>query len=371
MKKLLPIILCLTLLTGCSGGSVYSNYRELEQLTVIQSMGLDAQDNGDVLVSVSAGAKSSPGEGTFLSASAESITSARKKLSDYSSDEQLFFAHTSYIAVGERTARQGLKPYFDYIARVSDLRLDVPMFCVTGSTANALMSGASDATGVFRSLEQNSETRGDCVIFSVSEIVGALDINGCALMTAVRPEKSKNAVKSAGKKELSALPDGYAVIKHGAMVGRIPADCALGVGILTDKAGPAEIDVETDTAKLTLALDDCSCDISPVIENGALTAININVEMSTALTELDGSESIDAAEAALSRKIHGLVGAVLDASKSLSCDFLQLGTALERKAPRELRGLADSFSQKLGSVDFNINVNASIDRSFDLLMRFG
>ena len=37
--RIIALILCLATLTGCSGGSLYSNYRELEQLTVIETMG--------------------------------------------------------------------------------------------------------------------------------------------------------------------------------------------------------------------------------------------------------------------------------------------------------------------------------------------
>ena len=56
MKKFICLICaaCLFLLSGCSGGSIYTNYREVEQLMVIQTMGFDKDKNG-VTLSVSTG----------------------------------------------------------------------------------------------------------------------------------------------------------------------------------------------------------------------------------------------------------------------------------------------------------------------------
>ena len=363
MKKLLPILLCLTLLTGCSGGSVYSNYRELEQLTVIQTMGLDALSDG-VLLSAASGTDGSEKKVSRFSAAAPTVTAAREKLRDYCTDGQLFFAHTSFIAVGEQTARAGLMPYLDYVARVSDLRLCVPMLVVSGATAESLVTGASDCTGALRSIEENSRTRGDCILFSAADVIAALDANGCALMTAVKPAEAAEVVRDAKAGELTALPDGYAVLKDGAMIGRISADDALGVGLLAGRAGPAAIGLKVGDAALTVQLDDCSCELSPVVENGAVTAIDVSVKISTALTELDGTADKAETEAALAARIRGLVLSVLGTAGALHCDFLQLGAVLERQYPKECRGFARELSRM--SLHYNVYVDAAVDRSFDL-----
>ena len=56
IKKITAAVLALSLiaLSGCSGGSIYSNYREIEQLVVIQTMGIDKTDDG-VCLSISSG----------------------------------------------------------------------------------------------------------------------------------------------------------------------------------------------------------------------------------------------------------------------------------------------------------------------------
>ncbi len=47
MKKLVSLLLALAMMPGLAGcGSVYSNYREMEQLLVLQTMGLDSAAEG-------------------------------------------------------------------------------------------------------------------------------------------------------------------------------------------------------------------------------------------------------------------------------------------------------------------------------------
>ena len=54
MKRCLPLILALSLLlSGCSG-SIFTNYREIEQMQLIQTLGVDRIGNR-LSVSVSGG----------------------------------------------------------------------------------------------------------------------------------------------------------------------------------------------------------------------------------------------------------------------------------------------------------------------------
>ena len=256
--RIAAVLVLAALLTGCSGGSIYSNYRELEQLMVIQTMGFDWAESG-VRLSASSGSDSAGGGGgsesgaeqsgsagvARLAAEAPSFSLAEEKMQDYSAREDLFFAHTAYIAIGGASAKESLKPFLDYIERSTDLRLDIPLFVVTNGTASELVLGAGgetyDATSVLRSLERNIILRGDGVIFSAAEVVSSLDENGCALITAIKSVKADKAVKEAKAAELTAIPDGFAVIKNGRAVGSVPVDCAKGVNVLQNKVGSAMI----------------------------------------------------------------------------------------------------------------------------------
>ena len=372
--RIIALILCLAALTGCSGGSLYSNYRELEQLTVIQTMGFDSLGGGRVMLSVSSGEglsgsdPSGPGV-SCLFAEADSITLAREKMQDMSASEQLFFAHTAYAAIGSDTAAEGIMPYLDYIARISDLRLDVPLFVVEGSSARELICGAGgsdhDATSVFRSVERSCGLRGDCIVFSAAEILPAIYKNGCALLTAVRTENAADAVTGAKPGELTAVPDGLVIIKGGRAVGRISAEDSLGVSLLLGRAGPAAVELTAGDGRATAQLDKCSCEISPVIENGRVEAFYVKLTVSAALSEISGAPDKRSIEKALEDSLTAKMRSVLSLSKRLDCDFLQLQTMFARQKPFALAGSGrGSFDMR--DIYYNVETSASLDRSFDI-----
>ena len=372
------------LLTGCSGGSIYSNYRELEQLMVIQTMGFDWADNG-VRLSASSGSDSAGGGGggsqggaeqsgpasvARLSAEAPSFTLAKEKMQNYSAREDLFFAHTAYIAVGGASAGKSVMPFLDYIERSTDLRLDIPLFVVTNGTASELVLGAGgetyDATSVLRSLERNIMLRGDGVIFNAAEVVSSLDANGCALITAVKSVKAGKAVKEAKKAELTAIPDGFAVIKNGRAVGSVPAEYAKGVNVLQNKVGPSSVELTVGGKRATVQLDKCACRITPVFDGGELSGLEVKITLDAALSETAGSFEPKALSRALANEVKRWVTQVLDISRSLECDFLQLGRVLERQEPKQLHGVSAGLSERLRDLYYNIGVEAEVDRSFDV-----
>lgn len=352
--RIAAVLVLAALLTGCSGGSIYSNYRELEQLMVIQTLGFD-RTSGGVRLSASSGSDSAGGGGggdsgteqsgsagvARLAAEAPSFTLAEEKMQDYSAREDLFFAHTAYIAIGGASAKESLKPFLDYIERSTDLRLDIPLFVVTNGTASELVLGAA-------------------------EVVSSLDENGCALITAVKSVKADKAVKEAKAAELTAIPDGFAVIKNGRTVGSVPVDCAKGVNVLQNKVGPSSVKLRVGNDTATVQLDKCACRITPMFGGGVLAGLDVKITLSAALSETTGSVGVQELNRALADEVERWVMQVLDISRSLECDFLQLGKVLERKQPQRLHGASADLSERLRDIYYNVGVEAEVDRSFDV-----
>ena len=384
LTRIIAVVCLAALLSGCSGGSVYSNYREIEQLMVIQTMGFDYAKSG-VRLSASSGSDSAGGGGggnakggeqggsaqvARLSAEAESFSLAKERMQDYSAREDLYFAHTSYIAVGGESAKKSVMPFFDYIERSTELRLDIPLFVVTNGAASELVLGAGgesyDATSVLRSLERNLTLRGDGVIYNAAQIVTALDTNGCALISAVKAVKADESVKEAKQSELTAIPDGYTVIKNGKAVGSIPIEYARGVNILQNKVGPSSVELDTDGTRATVQLDKCSCDINPVFDGEHLAGLEIQITLTAALSETADSIETQKLSRALANTAKLWVTKVLGISQSLECDFLQLGSVLERKEPKRLAGMSSDLSESLPSIYYNVGVEAEVNRSFDV-----
>lgn len=379
MKKRILSLLCAAAVfvfpSGCSGGSVYSNYRDIGQLLVIQTMGFDERD-GEIVLSVSAegsegdgaGADVSSNEPVRLHSSAQTVADARELLQSYSGGRQLFFGHTSYVILGSSVLSSGVGRYFDCIERDASFRLCIPVFAVYSSSAAELVLGSGgsrhDSTKLLRAATEDLRLRGDARVYTASEIISQLDRNGTALICAARTVPAGISDTAAEDGEMAILPDGYVVIHDGKVVGKLPHELAAGVSLLKNELGTMPIAV----GGASLQIDRAHCTLTPVFgSDGKPEGLNISIECSASLAEAGkDSASQDELEKLLAQELKVRTEAVLDYEAQCGCDFLHLGSALELRYPKKLSGCTGDFSRLLPFIYYNVRVNARLDRSFHL-----
>ncbi len=191
MKKrfsLLLLLLCMVpALTGC--GSIYSNYREVEQILAIQTMGLDDRDGAVRLTLAAPSTTRTDGSPVCLSGTGQSVTTAIQRIRNYSSEEDLFCAHVNHVVLGEPAARQGIADMLIYLCRSPEMRIDTPLYVVREHTAEELISGVvRGGTGiceVLDSVKTSADERGDSYVFTASQVMRSLARHGSALICAL------------------------------------------------------------------------------------------------------------------------------------------------------------------------------------------
>lgn len=372
MKKFIAALCALSLMltaSGCSGGSIYSNYRDIAELLVIQTLGFDLSDAG-VRLSVSAEGSTGAGkdnEGKTpvrLSVDAQSMTEAQDALQHYSGGLRLFFGHTAYIVLGENVLNTDTAQFFDCIERDAAFRLCIPVFAASGSASELVMGAGADehdATRLMRAVTENLRLRGDAHIFTAAEIVSALDSNGAALICAVKAVPADTIDPDAAEGEMAIVPDGYTIINNNKAAGHIPMELARGVSLILNEAGSMPVVV----GNATLQIDRSSCELEPVFGDG-LEGVAININISASLAEARGDFDPGELTREFEAEARSWVEDVLELQKSSACDFLHLGSALEIRHPQRLRGAAENFALISPGLDFTVRVTADLDRSFHL-----
>lgn len=372
MKKFIAALCALSLMltaSGCSGGSIYSNYRDIAELLVIQTLGFDLSDAG-VRLSVSAEGSTGAGkdnEGKTpvrLSVDAQSMTEAQDALQHYSGGLRLFFGHTAYIVLGENVLNTDTAQFFDCIERDAAFRLCIPVFAASGSASELVMGAGADehdATRLMRAVTENLRLRGDAHIFTAAEIVSALDSNGAALICAVKAVPADTIDPDAAEGEMAIVPDGYTIINNNKAAGHIPMELARGVSLILNEAGSMPVVV----GNATLQIDRSSCELEPVFGDG-LEGVAININISASLAEARGDFDPGELSREFEAEARSWVEDVLELQKSSACDFLHLGSALEIRHPQRLRGASENFALISPGLDFTVRVTADLDRSFHL-----
>ena len=412
MKRFLSLLItmcALPALSGCS--SIYSNYREIQQLMVVQTMGID-REKGGVQVSMAAAAEASGGGPRRMSAQGSTITAAIDRAYKLSYEEEIFFSHVNHLLVGEAAAEEGLDAFLDYVSQSPTMRIDIPLYIVRGSTANqAVMEVGDSSKGiseVMQTVHESFASPSNSRVFTVADTINSLLRYGSALVCAVEcvpssesvsPGKSASAQgggeqnaqqgeeqnpqqeegqnaqdKTQGETPLMAVPAGYAVIRDGKLCKFIEPEEAAAVGLLTGRLPITDITVTDRNGKdASLELNQGSAEITPVWGGkGQLKGLNIQAQVSASVLETDNwqqgssNEYINHLTAQLESAVSQRLSSLLRTSMKLKADFLGLAGQVERKSPENYRLMSQRFSELLPGLELQITVSGQLSHTNDM-----
>lgn len=392
------------LLGGCSSGSIYTNYREIEQLRLIQTVGFDGAGGGEgVTLTLSSGRGLDGEQALLFSCWGRTVHEAMGRVQDYASSEDIFYAHTRYILIGEETAEAGLLPLLSFLARSSQLRLSADLVIVREDNARTCMkdsgTGDYDVTETLDSIRQDAALRGVSQMRTVGALSRDLAERGAGLVCTVRPVRLEGTLLSsedASGPEASAgdpsqgqssgsgsgagaqtdsgaqqglVPAGYGVVtREGKVVAWLDGTAARGVNILTGQLGAATLVVDCDGYGTTaLTATQCKTEVTPVLdERGALEALQVQVHLAAVVTELPAGlmqpdEAFTrAVEKQLACDAASWVYEPLELEQRLQADFLALGPRLARRAPRHITG--PDWIGQLQDAELRVSVQARVER---------
>lgn len=376
----LGMAVCLLPLSGC-GGDLYKNYKEIDTLQLVQTMGIDLE--GDrVLLTVSTGQSLKDQPSVTISRSGESIIRATEEIQDYASKEELYYAHTRFAVLGEKAAKELLPEFFDCLTRSSRLRMDLSVFIMKDSTAETLLTESGEksfnATEGLSSIEKDVKHRGIAYPFNGRELISRLAESGSALICAVVPVQIEGSIFVEDGGVFTAVPAGYGIIKDGKLLGYLDIDQSRAANILMNKVGYGAIALELrDGSYVTVYTEKGGSEFSADWgEDGSLKLIKAEVNLSCGLAEVGGSlaemdEAQDEAQmiqeiaSALEEKLTRDCGEVLQTSLDQNSDFLGLKAILRMKYPSEVSALSTGFASGLSAADFSIKVNCQVSRSYE------
>lgn len=379
LKKRIIAALCAAALflplSGCDG-SIYDNYREVDSLQVVQTIGIDKTSEG-VRLSISSRAGTDNLPAVVMSRDGAGIVSAMESLQDYSAKEELFFSHTRYALLGEESAACQLEEFLDYIERNTHIRMDTIPFVTRGGKAEALvtLSGkkTTSVTETLSSVERDIKHSGESYPFSCREIARSLSEYGGALIGAVAGKKTEGAIFTESG-ELTVIPVGYGIIKEGRLVGYLDHDGARGANVLTDRFGFGSIYLKlSDEMRVILLPDSSSAElIATFDDSGMLRQLLVEAEISTGISEMSvpidffQDDNMQVLTAALSKEVQGWCLEALGRCLETECDFMGLFGLLQMQYPKEMENLSEDFIGALKNAEISVRVNGKVKQSYNL-----
>ena len=359
-KALLLLLLCLVPgLTGCGG--LRGQRRELAQLRLMESVGLDAAPGG-LILSLSS-APSEEEEARCFSAAGSSLTQAMEQLQSRAGEE-LFCGHLQNILVGELYAQGAPEALLSAVCRSSDLRLDQPVFLVLDGTAReALESGTA-----LERLSPDREQAGS--LSTAGGILRDLDRQGSSLIRALRLQPSARE----GEDGPTLAPAGYGVLGKEGLLATLTQEEAMAAELLTGTLSPCPLLLRDGRGRtVTLELQEADRSLRPLFDRqGTLTGLAVSVTVRATVLEIEGFPSVaeedyrEELTALLEKELHHRLQQLLQHSRDLEADFLGLGRQLELASPWRCRGLGEALGEKLPELSLRLRVQGELLHSNDI-----
>lgn len=429
MKRLISLILISTALLSQSGcSSIYTNYREIQQLMVVQTMGLDREE-GSVVVSMAAAAEASGSGPRHMSAKGGTVSTAIDRAYDLSYEEEIFFSHVNHILIGESAAEEDMDSFLDYLCQSPELRIDIPLYVVREDTANRAVTEVGDGSRgiseVMQAVRESFATSTNSRVFTVADTISSMERYGSALVCAIRCESSSEISDTGGESEsgqtgggdeteakekqeaaqeqetnategkgeagsedetaatpdnseekgpLMAGPAGYAVIRDGRLCEYIEPEQAVAVGLMMDSVPVSFIPVlDTDGRPCSLEVYGGSARLSPIWGGpGELTGLEIDAQVQASVMESGSADESEMEEyinfltGQLESAVSSQLNSLLQSSMELKADFLGLAGRVERSSPENFRLMAEDFDQVLPSLQLQIKVSGQLNHTNDM-----
>lgn len=206
MKKIILLIICLFLLTGCF------DYKELSDVNIVNGIGVDFKDE-EYVVSLEMVESSKDESGTqikshVITAKDTIFTNALNKAVN-NSNKEVYFKHVDLVILGEELARHGIEEVVDYMLR--DVVVSSSFFTVVADDPEDILKQKADGNSM-----------SNLIVDTIRYNIDAAQIDNIDLIASnIINEKKDIALPYIEMKDENAIIDNIAYFKKTKMVGKM------------------------------------------------------------------------------------------------------------------------------------------------------
>ena len=343
-------------LSGCRTSISLPYAREIDQMSLMQAMAVDAQDGGGVLITASSGGQQgSEGAGTpaaVVYGRGETV-SGGVLAAQGAGESYLYFGHVGQLLLGQPLAEQGISAVLEYVLRDVEMRLDTRVYLTReGQAGQAVAAAAQNGSAADRleAMEENAGLLPHTMPRTVEQVLEDLARSGSSFVPAVTADG-----------ELAA--DGYGVFKEGALVGWARGEAAYGVNLLLEQVEADVVEVvRSDGTTAAVRVVGAVTSVRPVWRNEELTGLEIACRVQANLIQGE-AENLEELEQALARIEAARIRQALNVSQALEADYLQLEQAACLAQLWNKKAIGQQF--ELPALELSLEVDAQIGRSYD------
>lgn len=374
-KMVAALSAAVLVLSGCSGQGIFPYAREMGDMALLRTMGLDGTQT-EVELTVSTGSRASgvgaeKQDALVLSADGPSIGAASQRIQGMG-DTFIYYGYVDQILLGEERAAQGIATVLDYLGRDAALGFGVQMWVVRGGTARQAIQGAG-TEGVSERLEQlqaDSEVGAAAISRTAGELMTALAQGGSTYLPALALGPAREGDGGEGG-EQTLRSDGYAVLSQGRLVGFVRGEAALGLELLEGQLfGRAEEVRLPDGAQVTLSLTGAQVQCRPAFLEDRLTGLELLCRVSARVIQSERQlkrEEAEFLQRQLERRVGERAAHTLELAQHWDMDFLGLKRRAGIAQPSRWAQIQTQWDAAWRELELSITVQSTVERSAGIM----
>lgn len=272
----------LLLLTGCGQGLPQG--REMDDTALMRTIGVDVGETAEeriVTASTARRAQGLQGDGQpplILSAQRPSVSGACLAIQELS-DSYVFFGHVEQLLLGEELARQGgVQEILEHVSWAEQLSLGTQVWLIRGNTAQAAIQagGEQGVNDRLTSLQEDEELGMAERKRTAGEVLTDLLENGSAYLPALMLNETEE--------DTFLVERGYGVLTGENLAGWLTGEAARGLELLQGHPGTQLLELDG----MSVQLDTSNLTCVPVVEEGTLTGLELDIRLTGRVTERRG-----------------------------------------------------------------------------------
>lgn len=350
--------------------------KEVNDLAIVTSAGLDRTENGDIELAVEIIASEQEKRGNQTSANLQqggsSSTIVRfatgETMGDAVTKLQLMLPRTIYwgqlkvLVVGERLSRHGFREQLDYVVRDNEVRLRILPFICKGKVRDFFASPFS--------LEQSKADflQGEAVrVFHKPLTLNAVIQNLGNVTEAVKVPYVNVPSK---EKESNPYIQGYAAFSSDRMTGVLTGDMFSGLKWMINQINR---DIETVKLKgttpphVSLAVISAQTRLLPRLEGGkwhmdVRIKTDLGVIQNTTRFKTSNPKNVKEMEKAVENHIRQKVERTIRHVQRMGTDVFGFGEAINRHSPEAWNKLQDHWKEEFAAIEVKVFIDANIRR---------
>ena len=367
MRRILPslLLLCL-LLQGCTGELSFGDFREIDQLVLADTLGVDRTGRLFTASISAAGTE----DALLLKNSAVTLSRALREMQNFTAKKYVYYGHVGSLLLGEAAA-EDLPRCLEFLERDGELRMDSRLFIVRAGTAEAAVTSPGGSVGDrLESLARDMELMGESRASSCAETAEALAERGCALVAAVTLAEPENVV--GGETTPLLLSAGYAVVSDGGLAAWLEPNLARGANLLMGCPGSDLVEApDGEGGWFAARITEGKTKLLPVYEGRELKSLRVRILLTCALAELpkpmdlrDG-ETVRRLEEGTAATEAWRAAEVLRLSRELGADFCDLGGGVRRASPRRFDRMEIPWEECFPTLPITAEVEVRMVHSYE------